>query len=638
MKRALVLFILFFFYQGEYLTAQKNKIEEAIFATNDKDPKKREQAAKHLSQYVGQSPQVLTTLFKLLNDSDANVAYTTFESLQKAKHSFDSLKEFCEKSLKSKHEKVQIEALNFLATPQFPKKEDAIKNEIIDWLHSALKGKSSTVSLKAFQVFFQLKEIEEDKKKLLLKELLLGKQKALQIEAIRSIVSFKEKSVEFVPDLITLLKHKDEEIRTLTARTLGQIGPSAKEATTALEEAFKDPKKSVQEEAKFAWSKITETPLESSEKRAEEFLSGRFQQKNYLKEKESKEIEASIQNGLQWLKKHQHQDGFWDADYFTQHCSGNACSSKGQGWGDISVTSLALLAFLGNGHTKESKEFSEVVKKALLFLQKQQDKNGCFGSSESGTRFLYQHMIANLAILEASILHPKEETLQKSAKRGIDFIVSIQNNKPKKLGWHDETQNHESNTIVTTWATFNLVLAKEAGISFPPGALLGAEDWFELVTDPKTFQSSYQTKEARTRKNEKEKSFEHPETMTAATVSAKIFMGTPSRDKILFGGIQRFLKNLPEWKNEDSRNQIDFDYCYYGTLAMFQIGGKEWKTWNEALKKALLETQSKQGCESGSWSPSDAWNVQGGRVYSTAINVLTLETYYRYKKISSLKK
>ena len=36
---------------------------------------------------------------------------------------------------------------------------------------------------------------------------------------------------------------------------------------------------------------------------------------------------------------------------------------------------------------------------------------------------------------------------------------------------------------------------------------------------------------------------------------------------------------------------------------------------------------------SGSWDPIGAWGGPGGRVYATAINVLSLEIYYRYARV-----
>jgi hypothetical protein len=77
-------------------------------------------------------------------------------------------------------------------------------------------------------------------------------------------------------------------------------------------------------------------------------------------------------------------------------------------------------------------------------------------------------------------------------------------------------------------------------------------------------------------------------------------------------------------------------YWYWGTLAMFQVGGEVWGKWNEALKEAVVEHQhlAGSGARAGSWDPVGPWGVQdGGRVYSTALMTLCLEIYYRYDRV-----
>jgi hypothetical protein len=54
------------------------------------------------------------------------------------------------------------------------------------------------------------------------------------------------------------------------------------------------------------------------------------------------------------------------------------------------------------------------------------------------------------------------------------------------------------------------------------------------------------------------------------------------------------------------------------------------------MKNALVPHQhtGKDGCRNGSWNPEvDRWGFEGGRVYATAINALTLEVYYRYANV-----
>jgi hypothetical protein len=63
----------------------------------------------------------------------------------------------------------------------------------------------------------------------------------------------------------------------------------------------------------------------------------------------------------------------------------------------------------------------------------------------------------------------------------------------------------------------------------------------------------------------------------------------------------------------------------WGSAAMFQMGGKRhWPSWQEAMKKAALESQRQDGSSIGSWDPSGPWGFAGGRVYSTAMMVSAL--------------
>ncbi len=54
--------------------------------------------------------------------------------------------------------------------------------------------------------------------------------------------------------------------------------------------------------------------------------------------------------------------------------------------------------------------------------------------------------------------------------------------------------------------------------------------------------------------------------------------------------------------------------------------GLQWKAWNEAMKSALVPSKGGRGCDRGSWGDGAA------RPRSTLLNALTLEVYYRYAK------
>jgi hypothetical protein len=69
-------------------------------------------------------------------------------------------------------------------------------------------------------------------------------------------------------------------------------------------------------------------------------------------------------------------------------------------------------------------------------------------------------------------------------------------------------------------------------------------------------------------------------------------------------------------------------YWYYRTLVTFQMQGKAWRDWNRKIRPYLVTSQRTKGHAAGSWTAIDY--TAGGTVYSTALCVLMLETYYRY--------
>ena len=101
-------------------------------------------------------------------------------------------------------------------------------------------------------------------------------------------------------------------------------------------------------------------------------------------------------------------------------------------------------------------------------------------------------------------------------------------------------------------------------------------------------------------------------------------MGVKRNDPLLIGCARHVRTRLPSW------DKPHFYYWYYGTLAMFQMGGGFWKEWNAALRDMLIKNQRRGGDEDGSWDPKSFYGQFGGRAYSTALGALCLEVYYRY--------
>ena len=114
--------------------------------------------------------------------------------------------------------------------------------------------------------------------------------------------------------------------------------------------------------------------------------------------------EAAVLDALKWLRDHQSPDGYWDCDEFMyQDKYPDEPPSDGGGSAscDVGVTGLALLAFLGNGHTTNKGDFRKQVSDGINWLKSVQDSSTGLYGEEVGNSTLYNHSIASMAMGEA---------------------------------------------------------------------------------------------------------------------------------------------------------------------------------------------------------------------------------------------
>jgi hypothetical protein len=117
--------------------------------------------------------------------------------------------------------------------------------------------------------------------------------------------------------------------------------------------------------------------------------------------------------------------------------------------------------------------------------------------------------------------------------------------------------------------------------------------------------------------------------MTAEALFCRQVFNTVDDSALVAEGADFVLARMPD------PNDYHLYYWYYGTLAMFQLGGERWERWNDRLTATLLSTQNQSGHAAGSWDPQRPFGVDGGRIFSTATSALCLEVYYRYLPLYS---
>ncbi len=343
----------------------------------------------------------------------------------------------------------------------------------------------------------------------------------------------------------------------------------------------------------------------------------------------------AVCGALGWLARHQSAHGSWKTKDHAKSCKGDPCKpSAGGDENDLGNSALALLAFLGTGESHLSLEviqdipIGEVVRKGVKGLLELQTADGCIGSKDA-SKYMLHHALATLALVEAYGLS-KADTLKERAQKAVDFLVAAQN--PGK-GWRYSQKCGDNDTSVTGWVVMALRAAELTQLTFPRAAYDGARAWLDEVTDPDTGRAGYTSRGFHRGLPMPNENFDFHETPTAMSVHARILIERKKSDPRLSGGCELLVKDLPKWE----KNAIDFYHWFQASQALFQLagaGGEKWKPWNGALKEALLKHQTAgDGCARGSWEPVDRWSYEGGRVYATAINALSLETYYRNVQI-----
>jgi len=332
--------------------------------------------------------------------------------------------------------------------------------------------------------------------------------------------------------------------------------------------------------------------------------------------------ESAVDRALAWLARNQDADGHWDAHKL-----------EGQGIkGDTAITGLALLAFLGAGHTEKIGKYRDNVKRGVAWLIKQQNAQGLLFAAGDNCTLGYAHGIAGLALAEAAGMGRIEET-KAAAQKAVDYSTEIfQAGKgSEKLGWR-YSPKELGDISVSGWFIMQLKSAKMAGLKVDQLAFEGANKYIDTVEyekpkkdDPYSGHKYGYIADGNGPNGIRVKCAHNN---TAIGCLGKLFLGTKPDE--LQGAVEWFVKEggLPGTKKPQ------YYFWYYGTLCTFQMGGDVWKQWNEAMKKTLLDSQCKGGDKDGSWdplgdSPENCERI-GGRVFTTAIGALCLEVYYRY--------
>ena len=336
---------------------------------------------------------------------------------------------------------------------------------------------------------------------------------------------------------------------------------------------------------------------------------------------------------------------------------------------------MVLLALLGAGHTQLQGEYRDEVAAGLRYLIDHQESNG---SLRDPTGRMYSHGLATLALCEALAMTrgqaprsgsaaPRWEArsasprgggpasgregrradgdllaaasagspwlgealttsapvtqaeLTRAAQYAVMFIEAAQH---PGGGWRYKPRE-AGDTSVVGWQLMALKSAYLAGLEVNPKTLNRAVKFLDFVSEDRVGSCYGYTHGRKTPYLDLNTPIK---ATTPIGLLCRMYTGWEHKRPGLAQGVER----LKFWAQPGK----GLYYYYSATQVMHHYGGSSWEKWNAFMRDYLVQSQSQQGSELGSWM-LDGSHDDAGRLYCTAMAAMTLEVYYRYSSIYS---
>jgi len=369
------------------------------------------------------------------------------------------------------------------------------------------------------------------------------------------------------------------------------------------------------------------------------------------------ESEQAVEDGLNWLSRHQYADGSWSYDHqaatssfipVPEPCNG-ACGDPGNtASARVAATGMALLPFLAAGIGPSDATYGEVVTQGINFLLSRVGETGNLVSS--GVQYSgYEQAIGSLALVEAlgvcrssGFGSVDKEELRAKSIAVVERIAACQDD--VRGGWKYSCA-HEGDVTVSGFVYPVLRRSEAVAIdsktpSFNEATLNEVRRMLtdfsisdSIVSDP--IHGDYATRYFYGIEPGKT-----PDIWTRAQGTShhiarymQLSLGAPTQAAGMQDAADDELSRIAGGVlNESYKN-------YYSHQFMRRMGGSHWSTWEAAMLQYLLvdNPQPTEGHVRGSWSIGGGTLTESfcGRLWDTVSSTLILQEYYRNTEASA---
>ena len=297
-------------------------------------------------------------------------------------------------------------------------------------------------------------------------------------------------------------------------------------------------------------------------------------------------VNGALDHSLEYLASKQLPEGNW--------ANNNA------------VNALALLSFMGKGHTPGRGPYKEVLDNGKKFLLASAQPTGFLGF---GT--MYEHGLATLALSEMYGMDP-DPVLEEKLRKAVDLIVKCQS---PAGGWRYSPTPNDQDLSVTVMQVVALRAANNAEVPVPAQTIEKAIGYVKACSSP-SGGFSYSAGGG-----------PGPQT-TAGGILCMQLLGQYN-DPTIPKALQYLSQIAVRWANGGPG--YFYYFHYYAIQAHYQAGGKQWNEWHPRVREMLLEKQNADGSWDVPPGTSEGEGVVGpNKVYWTAMASLVLEIYMHF--------
>lgn len=308
-------------------------------------------------------------------------------------------------------------------------------------------------------------------------------------------------------------------------------------------------------------------------------------------------IGVAVERGLEYLANQQDPAGFW----------------KAPGLGsNTGIASLCVMAFLSAGHVPGQGPYGEAINRGIDYVLASQKDNGLL-VDEASHGPMYSHGITTLMLCEVSgmVDAARQERVDQALREALKLILAAQQ-VPKEQsshagGWRYQPNSTDADISCAGWQLMSLRAARNCGAPVPVESIDQAVEFITRCANRDggfAYQPGGGSGFAR----------------TGTGVLCLELCGRHLDPLALAGG--EWMLAHPE---RNFGGNFFFYGIYYASQAMFQLGGRYWVGFAEALYPMMLDRQNADG----SWPQGSGNEAGAGQAYSTAMSILALSVSYR---------